>query len=236
MKGNRTRLTSFIMSLALLLSLATPAFATEEKTDNSLQVLETIAYMDINTAPLEMQGEILSARNIIAYTKEWVADGSIGWVEDTTSGEIIRYLPCYSEVFPGWDLPVNFTSTQTQYVYPSDIYGQGSNRVREWTFIESLSTYLEQPTDGTNADPFLIVVNRNSYLYLRAYAESLTSSKTCNIGFMDMSSGESLGYAMNLTLKEAFSCDSFGHQYIGIRASTHSTPGWANMAVEGVRI
>ena len=46
----------------------------------------------------------------IIFSKEWVADGHTCFVEDST-GEIVRVLPTFSEVFPeDWDVPVHPTT------------------------------------------------------------------------------------------------------------------------------
>ena len=58
--------------------------------------------MDID----EMKDRILEARRILIFSTSWVADGFSGSVQNVKTGEIIRTLPTFSELFPGWDIPV----------------------------------------------------------------------------------------------------------------------------------
>lgn len=67
--------------------------------------LTDIAYMDLAKASPEMKVEILNARRIIINNTEWVPDSGDGWVENVETGEIIRRIPAFSEIFPDWDPP-----------------------------------------------------------------------------------------------------------------------------------
>jgi len=230
------KLTSPFLAAVMLITLFAPFSASASYVQPqaaALQRLEEIAYLDINAASQEMQKEILDARNILAYTKEWVADGCTGWVEDINTGEIIRYLPSYSEVFPGWDLPVGYPDTQTDSYTSDSLISQPSPQLNEWRNIGSHSTYLEAASDEDAADPFVVVLNRQyTFRFLRVYASELTSSKTCNIGFTDGTNLKSLGYATYLAPNEAFSAFVGGVPDILVRASTYSIPGWATMEVD----
>lgn len=70
------------------------------------------AYLDPENASPEMREKILSARNTIIFSTDWVADGFEMRVEDR-DGNVIQRLPHFSELFPGWDLPV-YDPEQTQ--------------------------------------------------------------------------------------------------------------------------
>lgn len=104
----KKRIPVLILSLALGLSLCVVASATniEAAYDEQLQELNDIAYLDVDTASPEMQEKILEARKEIIYNTEWVADGHIGYIQNMETGEIIREVPEFSEVFPGWDIPI----------------------------------------------------------------------------------------------------------------------------------
>lgn len=73
---------------------------------------QDFAYLDPENASPEMREKILSARNTIIFSTDWVADGFEMRVEDR-DGNVIQRLPHFSELFPGWDLPV-YDPEQTQ--------------------------------------------------------------------------------------------------------------------------
>ncbi len=66
---------------------------------------QDFASLDPENASPEMREKILSARNTIIFSTDWVADGFEMRVEDR-DGNVIQRLPHFSELFPGWDLPV----------------------------------------------------------------------------------------------------------------------------------
>ena len=72
----------------------------------SREEAEALAYLDLDSAADEMKGRILEARRILIFSTSWVADGFSGSVQNVKTGEIIRTLPTFSELFPGWDIPV----------------------------------------------------------------------------------------------------------------------------------
>jgi hypothetical protein len=66
---------------------------------------EKYAYLDIESASDELREKILSSRNIIIFSKDWVADGvGIGGTGSIYSDEV-EVAPYFSELFPGWDIP-----------------------------------------------------------------------------------------------------------------------------------
>jgi len=75
--------------------------------DGISKTLVDTAYLDIETASPEMKLEILEARKVVINNTEWVADGLDGWVENVKTGEIIRRIPNFSELFPGWEIPIS---------------------------------------------------------------------------------------------------------------------------------
>ena len=62
------------------------------------------AHMDINDVTSEiLRDKILEARQTIIYDNSWVADGNEGYVKHADG--TIEKLPCFSELFPEWNMP-----------------------------------------------------------------------------------------------------------------------------------
>lgn len=76
----------------------------------SIEEAKKYAYLDYDSASPEMREKILAARNVIIYSTDWVADGYSGCIQDVETGETIKTLPTFSELFPGWDMPVTDTT------------------------------------------------------------------------------------------------------------------------------
>ena len=72
----------------------------------SLDEAKEYAYLDYESATEEMKEKILEARNVIIFSSDWVADGYSGSIQNVETGEIVKELPAFSELFPGWDMPV----------------------------------------------------------------------------------------------------------------------------------
>lgn len=89
------------------LAAGAPASAQDTATQEALTKAEQYAYLDLDSASPSMQQKILDARNTIIFSKDWVADGYEADVEDVSTGEVLETLPSFSELFPGWDLPVD---------------------------------------------------------------------------------------------------------------------------------
>lgn len=102
----------FATSLTSLAADA-PASAQDTATQEALTKAEQYAYLDLDSASPSMQQKILDARNTIIFSKDWVADGYEADVEDVTTGEVLETLPSFSELFPGWDLPVDESIAST---------------------------------------------------------------------------------------------------------------------------
>lgn len=226
----KKRIPVLILSLALGLSLCVVASATniEAAYDEQLQELNDIAYLDVDTASPEMQEKILEARKEIIYNTEWVADGHIGYIQNMETGEIIREVPKFSEVFPGWDIPIiDEVAPAENPVVPLSL--------DSWIRLFSDRWYLDSASTTENADPFAIlkIDPYDDGTSVRSGATTLSSSETCNVGISNYYTGESYGVGMYLTEGEAFvtyvGSDS---PMVAVRASTSSTPGWATMVVD----
>ena len=83
-----------------------PAATDHERSDDADMTLEeaqSFAYMDLDAAPAELQETIQKAREVIIYSQSWVADGFECYV--TSPDGTRETIPCFSELFPGWELP-----------------------------------------------------------------------------------------------------------------------------------
>lgn len=238
----KRRIAVLILSLAVGMSLCVVAFAanTEAAYDEQLQKENAIAYLDLDDASPEMQEKILEARREIIFNTEWVADGHFGYIQNMETGEIVREVPEFSEVFPGWDAPIIEEVVPAENPDVPDIIEDNSPDIvplsaDDWIRLFSDRYYLNSASSTENADPFvtLTIDPYDDGTSVRAEATSLSSSETCNVGISDYYTGESYGVGMRLTEGEAYvayvGTDS---PTVSVRASTSSTPGWATMVVD----
>lgn len=72
--------------------------------EQKLAEAKKIAYRDLKTASKEEQAKILEARKLIINSTSWVADGYNAFTIDTDGNRVP--LPHFSELFPGWEMPV----------------------------------------------------------------------------------------------------------------------------------
>lgn len=77
---------------------------TEVSTERELDEAKKIAYRDLKTASKEEQAKILEARKLIINSSSWVADGFNANTIDADGNRVP--LPHFSELFPGWEMPV----------------------------------------------------------------------------------------------------------------------------------
>lgn len=193
---------------------------------------QSLAYMDLKSAPSNLQEQIVEDRNDIIFNHSagWVADGWSGGVVNVYTGELIRELPEFHEVFPSdWDIPVDKTSSN-KVASSTSVKPQATD---EYSTIYNNDVYLYR-AGTTDASPFALVSLGPEHLIAYTYASRLTSSETCNIGYSNYNTGDSLGYATNLGPGEALfvAVPSLGSSITAsVRASTYSAPGWATMVV-----
>lgn len=196
------------------LAAGAPASAQDTATQEALTKAEQYAYLDLDSASPSMQQKILDARNTIIFSKDWVADGYEADVEDVTTGEVLETLPSFSELFPGWDLPVDesiaSTSNDSSLTLSSSEVTPFSNS--DWLRLGSTRHYLPAASNSHDASPF-------STFTVDSYSIAST--------------GKSLGYKNNLSVNQALAVHNVGGMRLAIRASTYSTPGYATMAVDG---
>lgn len=77
---------------------------TAVSTERELDEAKKIAYRDLKTASKEEQAKILEARKLIINSSSWVADGFNANTIDADGNRVP--LPHFSELFPGWEMPV----------------------------------------------------------------------------------------------------------------------------------
>lgn len=118
---------SMTMTLIMLMALAVPAFAVNKESDSNseAEVQEEIlgsasefAYLDADKATPELKEKILEARKEIIYNTDWVADGYVGCIRNIKTGKLIKELPEFSEVFPGWDVPIEENNAKIEISEP----------------------------------------------------------------------------------------------------------------------
>ena len=78
---------------------------TEVSAERELDEAKKIACRDLKTASKEEQAKILEARKLIINSTSWVADGFNANTIDADGKRVP--LPHFSELFPGWEMPVN---------------------------------------------------------------------------------------------------------------------------------
>ena len=251
------KILSMTMTLIMLMALAVPAFAVNKESDSNSEaeaqeeILESaseFAYLDADKATPELKEKILEARKEIIYNTDWVADGYVGCIRNIKTGKLIKELPEFSEVFPGWDVPIEENNAKIEISEPVLPAVPADNTMEEikplsigtglddWIVLLSERVYLKSASSTTNATPFA-AFTLDPYkmgTQIRAYATSLSASETCNIGFSDYSSGKSLASAVNLVEYEALELYvGVGKPTVGVRASTYSNPGWSTIKVDG---
>lgn len=220
---------------------ATPG-DTSVESSAALEKASQYAYLDLESATPDMQEKILDARNTIIFSKDWVADGYEGYVEDVTTGEVIETLPTFSSLFPGWDLPVDkMTPVSAQAGTPDWMTAPFSpaplsvKSASDWLRLGSTGYYIPAASNSHDAAPFVTftVDMFDMGTSIRSYATYLRSSADYNLGYKNASTGVSLGYKNHLKANQAFAINNVGGMNLAIRASTYSTPGYATMAVDG---
>ena len=81
------------------------AVQSQEEREQKLAEAKKIACRDLKTASKEEQAKILEARKLIINSTSWVADGFNANTIDADGNRVP--LPHFSELFPGWEMPVN---------------------------------------------------------------------------------------------------------------------------------
>ena len=153
---------SMTMTLIMLMALAVPAFAVDKESDpnSEAEVQEEIlesasefAYLDADKATPELKKKILEARKEIIYNTDWVADGYVGCIRNIKTGKLIKELPEFSEVFPGWNVPIEENNAKIEISEPVLPAVPADNTMEE---IKPLSI-------GTGLDDWIVLLSERVY-------------------------------------------------------------------------
>ena len=71
------RVISAALAMVMVMAISIPAFAIDK-----VREVSRLAYMNLHQAREAMQEKILQAREVIIFSKSWVADGLQGLVYD----------------------------------------------------------------------------------------------------------------------------------------------------------
>lgn len=231
----------FISSLAITLMASTMVTASatiSNEKDVELYEAEKYAYMDIDEAPEYLKDDILEARNKIIFSKGWTANGVNGYVYNLETGEKLYDLPTFSELFPDWDIPklsfdesnnIQSNITSEKILEPETIEPLSKSTRKTDTIIYK-NVYLKNPPPNSITPAFV------TYDYLgpqiSAGPYQLYASETANIAISNEDTGEVIAYEVNLSPKNivyGFVPFYMGRFNAGIRASTYSSPGYADI-------
>ena len=150
------------MTLIMLMALAVPAFAVNKESDSNSEaevqeeILESaseFAYLDADKATPELKEKILEARKEIIYNTDWVADDYVGCIRNIKTGKLIKELPEFSEVFPGWDVPIEENNAKIEISEPVLPAVPADNTMEE---IKPLSI-------GTGLDDWIVLLSERVY-------------------------------------------------------------------------
>lgn len=179
--------------------------------------VEQLAYMDLDDAPASLRDDILAARTEIIYGEQsWTVDGAVSIInlEDGT----VETLPEFSELFPGWDIPVATTVYEDIEYMPSALNG-------DITFSRNVAFGLFQ--GNVNTPDFTDFVGNGRPVAV--YALTTPTAGACyNIGFTNITTGRDLGWVCNLSGTAAASVNTESYQRYGVRGSVYRTEyeGW----------
>lgn len=180
---------------------------------------KAVAYMDLDSASAEMQAQILEARETVINSKSWIADGYEGYIINPDGTK--TPLPKFSELFPGWDLPVEKSDGATVCSNSAVLSSP------DWRGEMSHTGVRLRHPSSSNTAPFytyrFIIDN-----YLQTKVTSLSAGTTsCNLGYSV--NGVSIARAVEQAVNGGISVwTTPGEDYmtdIQVRASTYVREG-----------
>jgi hypothetical protein len=175
---------------------------------NDIDIAELYAYLDIAAVSPTAKDIILAARENIIFHNSWVTEGVVGW-RYGSDGEIIEYLPQFSELFPGWDVPIQPIQVGLN-VSPASLLA-----------ISALYTINIPAATSSNAPIF----HQRYCKGFGVFVDALNGPSSCNIGIARLNDGYSLGFVENVPVGNGYGATIGYNADIGIRTSTWSTPG-----------
>ena len=198
------------------------------------QEIYDLAYLDIDQADPMFRGQILEARKAVIYTRSWRADDVI-FMNANPLARTIDIVPKFSDVFPGWDLPVEDVQPDTAGEASDAASGvERDQQVSIW-----YNTYAYIPASSTTAlAPSMCTVSAYGTSTNRVNTSIMDlpeGMNTYNVGYSDHRTGKSLAFKMNIVpdFNSSFSYEYSGSQYpeIDVRLSTQGTPGSARVYI-----
>lgn len=201
----------------------------------------SLAYMDIEKADEEMKEKILEARNKVIDRYDWAADDVVAYVvndEDRT----FEIDPHFSDLFPGWDLPVVNAPVEDEkspQKGEGGIAPYGDAVTTRWVCKD---VYVQKAVEGILTGAFKTVdsVSNNTYINgITTIASSLPSGVTkYNLGYTNESTGRSISSRRNLDFTST-KIDYYGidfdvrvHGKVGVRASNYQKSGYGSFVVD----
>lgn len=173
--------------------------------DSSMASVKALAYMDLESAPVAMQDDILRAREQIIFGDQaWTVDGAVSLI---CADGTVEMLPEFSDLYPGWDIPTrdisesNYTESLTPYSTSVDIEEQIS---------------FTMAVTWANSKDFTQFTGTGDYVYV--YAKSLPRDAYFNIGFAS-GVGTNLGWCPNLNKSVGAKIDTNAGKVYNVRGS-----------------
>lgn len=144
----RKALVAFLILVLIFCCFTGSVFAALSEDQESYS-LEEYAFMDMKNASDSMREKILEARETIIFSKSWAADGAQLGIFNVETGEIVEWLPSFSSLFPGWDVPVMDTNKEINpnLVVPKYVDMDCDPYIPGWDIIDS-DTFVKSTASG----------------------------------------------------------------------------------------
>lgn len=217
------------MTIAMLLGLASMPANAVTISDNlssnmDIATAQRYAYLSLDDAGPELRTKILEAREIIIYSKAWIADGA-GTLTITRADGTTETVPTFSEQFPGWDMPA-------PKIYKTEENDSAGNAASTASVDKVVQVALKNPSPTANTPAYGWVTQDGSYI--RITVQRLIGSAHCNIGYSRIVAfgpgyayHEPLYYTGPLRVGDShlFNTTAYSPFVCGLRASTSDVPG-----------
>lgn len=213
---NSKKFLAVLCAVCMITAMSVPAIAANYQPNSAERGL---AYMDIDSAPMELQDDILAARAAIIFGDQaWTVDGAVSVFNlDGT----VEKLPEFSELFPGWDVPAaDKISVDFMPMVATASIDDTSNQ--QFKVADSFKNSEEFYTFSGIGD------------YVGVYALTYPGDSVhYNIGFSNASSGSNLGWIPNLSVTQGAKVNTKSNVLYGIRGSVtkEADVGWYYMKI-----
>ena len=185
-----------------------------------------IAYQDISRQrSTAAKDEILKAREEVAHTESWVADGAEAQVVDMRTGEVLEELPEFHDIFPeDWDIPVADVVDESDNSVPAI-----SARANVWRGAINIPKAGSAVASPALAIP--VVITNNTFSFYPTYFSSSTTT-SCNVRYTNADTGWYLAHKEYLSPYTALIYKQYGTYRMGVGVSTHSNPGFGSFMAD----